>query len=69
MDREPDGDIGAEGLPQGLFVNQASGMVALQAGCGPARAFDLLVAYAALHDCTVDEVASAVIDRRVRFNT
>ena len=69
MDRPPDDAqlVGADGRSYGLRVHQATGMVAVQADCSIPAALDLLVEYAAQHESTVDEIASDVIDRRVRF--
>jgi hypothetical protein len=52
----------------GMRVHQAIGMVSVQADCAIAAALDLLVEYAAQHECTVDQTASDVIERRVRFD-
>src|SRR5438132_8075234 len=60
--------VGADGRSYGLRVHQATGMVAAQVDCQVAAALDLLVEYAAEHECTVDQTASDVIERRVRFD-
>ena len=60
--------VGADGPSYGLFVHQAAGMVAAQANCAIAAALDLLVAYAAQHESTVDQTALDVIEHRVRFD-
>ena len=59
--------VSTNGGSYGLRVHQATGMVAAQAHCAVTAALDLLVAYAAQHECTVDQTASDVIDRRLRF--
>ena len=59
--------VDAYGHYYGVFVDYATGMVAVQAFCTPAKALDLLVDYAAQHESTVDEAASDVINRRLRF--
>ena len=53
--------------PYSLRVHQATGMVSVQAGCSVAAALDLLVEYAMKYECSIDELATAVIDRRVRL--
>ena len=59
--------IGANGRSYGLPVHQATGMVAAQANCSVAVALDLIVDYAEHHQCTVDETARDVVERRLRF--
>ena len=70
MDRLNGSDrfIGANGQHYGLKVHPATGMVAVQASCSVAEALDLLVGYAAQHECTVEQIAADVIERRVRLD-
>jgi hypothetical protein len=69
VDADDEQLVGANGRSYRLRVHQATGMIAVQAQCELPAALDLLVAYAALHECTVDDAASDVIERRVRFDT
>jgi GAF domain-containing protein len=50
-----------------LVVHQASGMVSVQLGISVADALVRLRAYAVGHDLLIDEVATRVVDRRLRF--
>ena len=50
-------------------VYQATGMLSAQRGVGLEEALALLRAYAFLHDLTLDEVASAVVARRLRIDS
>jgi hypothetical protein len=49
-------------------VHQATGMVSVQLGCSLEQALGRLRAYAFAHDLDFDEVASQVVDRRLRFD-
>jgi AmiR/NasT family two-component response regulator len=48
-------------------VAQAAGMVSVQCGCSVDDAFDLMRYRAKEHGWTLDEVAAALIDRRIRL--
>jgi hypothetical protein len=48
-------------------VNQASGMVSVQADCTLDEAVELMANRAALETKTRDEIANAVIAREIRF--
>ena len=50
------------------YVAQAAGMVSVQAECSLDAAFALMVERAQQHGGTLDEVAAAVVDRRMRFS-
>ena len=50
-------------------VDQASGMVSVQAGCTPAQALDLMRDRATVEGQSLNEIAAAVLDRTMRFNT
>lgn len=50
------------------FVAQAAGMVSVQANCTPDHALELMTARARKCGSAVEEVAKAVVDRRVRFD-
>jgi transcriptional regulator with GAF, ATPase, and Fis domain len=52
-----------------LVEHQASGMVAAQIGISVAEALSRLRAHAFSHDLSVTEVAEAVVDRRLRFDS
>ena len=52
-----------------LIVHQASGMMSVQLGISVADALVRLRAYAVSHDLSIDEVATQVTDRRLRFDT
>ena len=60
--------VGADGHSYGLRVHQASGMVAAQLNCQVAAALVLIVDHAVQHHRTVDQTASDVIERRIRFD-
>ena len=49
-------------------VYQATGMLSAQRGVGLEEALALLRAYAFSHDLTLDEVAAAVVGRRLRLD-
>ena len=49
-------------------VAQASRMVSMQAGCNIDAAIELMKTLASETDCTLDEIATIVIDREVRFD-
>jgi hypothetical protein len=51
-----------------LIVHQASGMVSVQLGVSVADALVRLRAYAVAHDLLIDDVATRIIDRRLRFD-
>ena len=51
-----------------LRIAHASGMVSTQAACSMEAAIVLLEQRADLIGCSLDDVANAVIDRRVDFN-
>ena len=67
-------DGGADGWPQDGWsqdhaqVYQATGMVSAQQGTGLEEALALLRAYAFAHDLTLDEVAAAVVARKLRLD-
>jgi hypothetical protein len=48
-------------------VDQAVGMVSIQAACSVADAFDLMERRAWSMDKPVEDIADAVVDRRIRF--
>ena len=48
-------------------IAQATGMVSVQADCSLDAALELLQHRAVEHGWSVDEVAAAVVDRRIRF--
>ena len=48
-------------------VAQASGMVSVQADCGPSHAIVLMRARAEQTDRTLEQIATAVIAREIRF--
>ena len=49
-------------------VHQATGMVAVQAGCGFSDALLLMIARADSSGITLDALAACVLDRSVRFD-
>jgi hypothetical protein len=49
-------------------VATASGMVSVQADCTPDHALTLMVERAAKCGTKVEEIADAVVDRRIRFD-
>jgi len=49
-------------------VHQAIGMVAAQAECSVGTALALIIEHAAPCGCTVEQMARAVVERRVRFD-
>ena len=51
----------------GPIVNQAAGMVSVQAHCGIEEAFALMRARAAESRVSLDEIAQAVLDRAIDF--
>jgi GAF domain-containing protein len=71
--RPPDGDGAGRALagwPDGhAEVYQATGMVSVQRGVGLEEALALLRAYAFAHDRALDEVAGAVVARRLRLDS
>jgi len=50
-------------------VSRAAGMISVQANCGVEEALILMHTRAAATRVTVDEIAEAVIDGAVRFDT
>jgi hypothetical protein len=52
-----------------LLVNQAAGMVSVQAQCGIEEAFVLMRARAAESRVTLDQIAQAVLDRAIDFRS
>ena len=48
-------------------VNQATGMVSVQAGCSLEEALTLMRDRATVQGSTLDEIAGSVIDRSIRF--
>ncbi|MEO5841075.1 MAG: hypothetical protein ABIQ73_22045 [Acidimicrobiales bacterium] len=60
--------IDSNGHVYGWRVNQAAGMVSVQADCSIAAALELLIAYATQHECTVEHTVSDVVERRLRFD-
>jgi AmiR/NasT family two-component response regulator len=52
---------------QSAAVNQATGMVSVQAGCTLDEALALMQDRATVQGRTLDEIAGAVIDRSIRF--
>jgi len=68
-DGRPQDGWALDGGPDGhVEVYQATGMVAAQRGVGLEEALALLRAYAFAQDRTLDEVASAVVARRLRLD-
>ncbi|HTD49759.1 MAG TPA: ANTAR domain-containing protein [Acidimicrobiia bacterium] len=55
------------GLEHSFTVYQAQGMVTVQAACTFAEAFTLMNERAQVQHLTVEEVAEAVVERRIRF--
>ena len=51
----------------GAKVHQASGMVSVQADCALEAALDLMVERAQVSGQSLDDVADAVLERRIRF--
>jgi hypothetical protein len=51
----------------GAKVHQASGMVSVQAACTLEAALELMVERARVSAQSVDDVADAVLERRIRF--
>ena len=56
------------GLPYGLRVHQATGMVAVQASCSIPEAFALIRDQAIDDGCSIERTAHEVIERRLRFD-
>lgn len=52
----------------GVRVDQASGMVSIQAHCTFAEAVVLMRERAVESDCSIEEIAALVLDRRLRFD-
>ena len=48
-------------------VNQAAGVVSVQADCSIQQAFVLMIDRAGASRLTVDEIAAAVLDHSIRF--
>jgi hypothetical protein len=55
-------------LTYGAEHGQAAGMVSVQAGCAIATAIELMRYRAELIGCTDDDLAVAVVRRRIRFH-
>ena len=55
------------GFKHSAKVIQASGMVSVQAECTVDEALALMHDRAEVHGQTLDEIAEAVLDRRIRF--
>jgi AmiR/NasT family two-component response regulator len=55
------------GLEHSYTVYQAQGMVTVQADCTFAEAFVIMSERAQVHGLTIEEIAEAVVDRRIRF--
>ena len=68
MDNDSERLIGANGGSYGSRVHQATGIVSVQADCATGVALNLLVEYAVQHNRTVVDIATDVIERRVRFD-
>ena len=51
-----------------MLVNQAAGMVAVQADCTIEEAFVLINERATMTDATLEEIIAGVLDRRIRFS-
>ena len=68
MDGYVDGRPGDGWSDDHAQVYQATGMVSAQRAVGPEEALALLRAHAFAHDLTLDEVAAAVVARRLRFD-
>jgi AmiR/NasT family two-component response regulator len=49
-------------------VRSAQGMVAAQMGCTVEEALRLMAAHADTTDMTLEELAAAVVERRIRFD-
>ena len=48
-------------------VNQAAGMISVQAGCSTDDALRILAARALVTGETLDDLAAATVERRIRF--
>jgi AmiR/NasT family two-component response regulator len=55
------------GFAHGVKVTQASGMVSVQAACSVDEALALMRDRATVQRQTMDQIAEAVLDRRIRF--
>ena len=51
----------------GIEIHQAAGMVSIQADCELERAYVLMSDHAEAAHVSLDEVASAVVDRSIHF--
>ena len=69
MDGDVDGRPGDGWSDDHAKVYQATGMVSAQRAVGPEEALALLRAHAFAHDLTLDEVAAAVVARRLRLGS
>jgi GAF domain-containing protein/ANTAR domain-containing protein len=69
MDGDGDGQPGDGWSDDHAQVYQATGMVSAQRAVGPEEALALLRAHAFAHDLTLDEVAAAVVARRLRLGS
>lgn len=57
-----------EASPYGPEVNQAAGMVSAQANCPIADAFSMMWERADSANVSIEEIATAVLDRSIRFD-
>jgi AmiR/NasT family two-component response regulator len=60
-------DTNGSGLAHIMNVSRASGMVAVQAECTCAEALQLMTERADIAHATLDEIATSVLDRTIRF--
>jgi hypothetical protein len=71
QDAAPDGVLAAElddAVAYRAQIHQASGMVSIQLGVSAHDALSLIRAYAFSHDTPVDQVAVAIVERRLRLD-
>ncbi|MGO9872943.1 MAG: hypothetical protein ACLPVY_04015 [Acidimicrobiia bacterium] len=62
-----DADNPLSKAPHGAAIYQASGMVSVQANCTTAEALGMMKERSLVSDQTLDEIAHAVLERRIRF--
>jgi hypothetical protein len=60
-------DTSGSGLTQSINVSRASGMVAVQADCTCAEAVRLMVERGTIAHSTLEEIATGVLARQIRF--
>jgi GAF domain/ANTAR domain len=71
QDAAPDGVLAAElddAVAYRAQIHQASGMVSIQLGVSAHDALSVIRAYAFSHDMPVDQVAVAIVERRLRLD-